>query len=184
MKSLFEQVIVAERGEDGDVFSRKPNPFLVEQIRNRKPEKALDVGMGQGRNSIYLAQQGWEVTGFDTLVVGIDQARTEASRLGLKIHAELTSLEQFDFGEAKGDLMILAYEPTKRIAPKVVRAFRLGGAVVVEDRHLDTRRVWTAGTLNNNEGAAVSEGGKVCWESLSLVCTTEGWQIGPGKCNP
>lgn len=89
------------RGEDGDVFSRKPNAFLVEQIRNRKPGRALDVGLGQGRNSIYLAQKGWEVTGIDTSDVGIEQARAEASRLGLKIHAELTSFEQFDFGEAK-----------------------------------------------------------------------------------
>src|SRR5260370_4164095 len=53
------------RGEDGDVFSRNPNGFLVEMTRQRKPGRALDVGMGQGRNSIFLAQQGWDVTGFD-----------------------------------------------------------------------------------------------------------------------
>src|SRR2546426_936208 len=66
------------RGEDGDVFSRKPNAFLVEMARQRKPGRALDVGMGQGRNSIFLAQQGWDVTGFDPADVGVRQAKAEA----------------------------------------------------------------------------------------------------------
>jgi len=49
------------RGEAREIFSRKPNGFLVEVMRGRKEGKALDVGMGEGRNSIYLAQQGWAV---------------------------------------------------------------------------------------------------------------------------
>jgi SAM-dependent methyltransferase len=139
------------RGEDGDVFSRKPNAFLVEMTRQRKPGRALDVGMGQGRNSIFLAQQGWDVTGIDPADEGVRQAKAEADRLGLRIHAEITTFEQFDFGEDRWDLIVLMYEPTKAIAPKVERALRPGGAVVVEDRHLDTMRVWPAGTFANNE---------------------------------
>src|SRR5262249_10958353 len=46
-------------------FNTRPNAFLVEIAGVRKPGTALDVGMGQGRNSIWLAQQGWDVTGFD-----------------------------------------------------------------------------------------------------------------------
>jgi len=53
------------KNTEGRFFSRKPNAFLVEVTRIRKPGKALDVGMGQGRNSIYLARRGWDVTGFD-----------------------------------------------------------------------------------------------------------------------
>jgi len=45
-------------------FNKQPNALLMDAIKNKKPGKALDVGMGQGRNSIYLAQQGWSVTGF------------------------------------------------------------------------------------------------------------------------
>ena len=40
------------------VFNTKPNAFLADAIKGRKPGKALDIGMGQGRNSIFLAQQG------------------------------------------------------------------------------------------------------------------------------
>jgi hypothetical protein len=39
-------------------FNTQPNAFLVEMTRHLTPGKALDVGMGQGRNAIYLAQQG------------------------------------------------------------------------------------------------------------------------------
>ena len=45
-------------------FNTRPNAFLVEMTRGPYPGRALDVGMGQGRNALYLAQQGWAVTGF------------------------------------------------------------------------------------------------------------------------
>lgn len=133
------------------VFSREANALLVEAVRNRKPGRALDVGMGQGRNSLFLARQGWEVTGFDSADEGVRQAKVEAARLGLRLSAEVSTFEAFDFGTEKWDLIVITYEPTKAIAPKVAGALRPGGIVVVEDRHLDTRRVWPAGTFGDNE---------------------------------
>jgi hypothetical protein len=44
-------------------FNTSPNGFLVSVLKNLKPGRSLDVGMGQGRNTIYLAQQGWESVG-------------------------------------------------------------------------------------------------------------------------
>src|SRR5262249_48015058 len=43
-------------------FLTAPNKLLVEAVNNRKPGRALDVAMGQGRNSLYLARLGWDVT--------------------------------------------------------------------------------------------------------------------------
>ena len=65
--------------------------------------------------------------------------------------AEVSTFDTFDFGDDRWDLIVLTYEPTKSIAPKVVRALRAGGIVVVEDRHVDTRRVWPTGTFGDNE---------------------------------
>lgn len=108
--------------------------------------------MGQGRNSIYLAQHGWDVTGFDPADEGIRLAKAEATRLRLKINAFTTTFEQFDFGENRWDLIVLTYEATKAIAPRIEPSLRRGGAVLVEDRHHDTLRVWPAGhTLGDNE---------------------------------
>lgn len=143
------------------VFRTEPNAFLVESVRGRKPGRALDVGMGQGRNSIFLAKLGWEVTGFDSADEGVRQARAEAGRLGLKIRAEVNTFEAFDFGREQWDLIVLTYEPTRAVASKVTAALRPGGMVVVEDRHIDTKRVWLAGTFGDNELLGVFPGLRV-----------------------
>ena len=83
---------------EGNVFSRNPNAFLVDVTHTRKPGKALDVGMGQGRNSIYLARHGWDVTGFDASDEGVRVARAEAARLGIKLSARVSTFAEFDFG--------------------------------------------------------------------------------------
>lgn len=76
-----------------------PNRFLAQIIEGRKPGRALDVGMGQGRNSLFLARLGWEVTGVDLSDKGIELAEKEAARLGLKIHCVLADIAAFDLGK-------------------------------------------------------------------------------------
>ena len=46
-------------------FNRDANRFLQQATAGLEPGLALDIGMGQGRNSLYLAEQGWQVTGID-----------------------------------------------------------------------------------------------------------------------
>jgi 2-polyprenyl-3-methyl-5-hydroxy-6-metoxy-1,4-benzoquinol methylase len=75
--------------------------------RPLKPGTALDVGMGQGRNSIWLAQHGWEVTGFDLSDVGVKLARERAEKLGVKLNAVVQSAEEFDFGKNRWDMIVV-----------------------------------------------------------------------------
>jgi 2-polyprenyl-3-methyl-5-hydroxy-6-metoxy-1,4-benzoquinol methylase len=63
------------------IFSQQPTALLKYAIRDRPPGKALDIGMGQGRNAIFLAQQGWDVTGFDPSLVGVRQAQATATQI-------------------------------------------------------------------------------------------------------
>ena len=72
---------------DNPVFSTQPNALLVEFIEQRKPGRALDIGIGQGRNSVFLALKGWDVTGFDASDEGIATAQRNATRAGAKINA-------------------------------------------------------------------------------------------------
>jgi ketosteroid isomerase-like protein len=88
----------SERYRAGTGFNLKPNRLLVEAVKEVKPGLALDIGMGQGRNAIYLAQQGWEVTGIDLAEEGIRQAREQAQAQGLKLNALLQSWDDYDFG--------------------------------------------------------------------------------------
>src|ERR1041384_1065349 len=56
------------------LFSATPNAFLARIVSGVKPGRALDVAMGQGRNSVFLATQGWEVTGYDIADTGLEAA--------------------------------------------------------------------------------------------------------------
>src|SRR5215469_9538410 len=110
---LFAQNGIAEQynaiySDDAEqvTFNHAPNAFLVDFTKTLKPGRALDVGMGQGRNAIYLAQHGWEVTGFDLSDAGVNLAREQAARLGVKLNAIVADAHSYDYGDAQWDLIV------------------------------------------------------------------------------
>lgn len=117
---------------EGPRFNPEPNRLLVEAAGLRPPGRALDVGIGQGRNAIYLARKGWEVTGFDVSKVGLDQARAAAKQLRLPLEAVLSGDEQFDFGREQWDLIAVLYALEKRSVRRAREALRQGGLLVLE----------------------------------------------------
>jgi len=129
-------------------FNTKPNAFLMEIAKSRKPGAALDVGMGQGRNSIWLAQQGWTVTGFDPAERAVALARETAAKLGLDLKTEIRRMEDFDFGERRWDLILLSYVGGREMAEVLQRALKPGGVLVIEGFHRDA-------TKNRPIGSAV-----------------------------
>ncbi|MFN7933190.1 MAG: methyltransferase domain-containing protein [Bryobacteraceae bacterium] len=116
-------------------FPTAPSKLLMDAVAGRKPGKALDVGMGQGRNSVFLAKQGWDVTGFDTSKVGVEQARKAAAEAQVRIRALHASDQEFDFGVEQWDLIAILYPIEKRSVFRVQRALKPGGIVVVECSH-------------------------------------------------
>lgn len=58
---------------------------LIEGDDPLPPGRALDVGCGTGDNSIYLAQQGWRVTGVDFVATAVDKARAKAAKQGVDV---------------------------------------------------------------------------------------------------
>jgi SAM-dependent methyltransferase len=116
-------------------FKTSPNKLLIDAVNHRKPGRALDVAMGQGRNAIYLARLGWDVTGFDTSKAGLEQAQKAARASGLQIRTVLASDEEFDFGTEKWDLIAIIYPIEKRSVYRVRQALKPGGIVVVECSH-------------------------------------------------
>ena len=119
-------------------FNLEPNAFLMDVVRDIKSGAALDVGMGQGRNALYLAKQGWTVTGFDPSEVGVRQAREAAAKTGLKLTALVQRSQEFDWGTDRWDLILLTYFPgLRQHVPQIVQSLRPGGVVVVESYHTD-----------------------------------------------
>lgn len=126
-------------------FNTNPNAFLVDVTRGLKPGTALDVGMGQGRNALFLAQQGWTVIGFDPADKAVALAREQASRLGVKIDAVVQRDDEFDFGKARWDLIVLSYVSLRDLIPRLYESLRPGGRVVVEAFHRDATKTASVG---------------------------------------
>jgi len=124
-------------------FNTRPNALLAEATRGLNPGTALDVAMGQGRNAVYLAQQGWDVTGFDISKKGLAAAGTNAQKAGVRINTFHASDRTFDFGEDRWDLIVFcyAYVPISdpAFAGKVRRSLRRGGLIVYENYLRDPR---------------------------------------------
>lgn len=139
---FWNQLLVKERPQ---WMNSEPNGFLVEMVKGHKVGKALDVAMGQGRNAIWLALQGWEVTGFDPADQAVAVAQDEAKRLGVSIHTEVTTMEQFNFGENRWDLIVLSYAGCSGIAAQVQKALRPGGILVEEAFHTDALKTMQIG---------------------------------------
>jgi SAM-dependent methyltransferase len=126
-------------------FNTEPNAFLVSVIAGLKPGRSLDVGMGQGRNTIYLAQQGWDSAGFDPADRAVAAARAQAAKLGVKITTTVARDVDYDWGENRWDLIVLSYVGAREYAERVVRALRPGGMVVVEGFHRDATKTASIG---------------------------------------
>lgn len=135
-------------------FNRMPNAFLVEVTKGVKPGRSLDVGMGQGRNTIFLAQQGWDSVGFDPADRAVAAAQEDAKKLGVKITTHVARDEDFDWGTSAWDLIVLSYVGARDLNTKVVQALRPGGMVVVEGFHRDatkTRPIGGGVVFDTNE---------------------------------
>jgi SAM-dependent methyltransferase len=107
----------------------------MDAISSRRPGKALDVGMGQGRNAIGLAEKGWSVTGIDISEVGVSKAMQAARDRGLKITGIIEDADKFDFGKEQWDLIAFIYAGGREEVERVRAALRPGGIVVVEMFH-------------------------------------------------
>ena len=124
----------------GRAFSH--NTFLAERIKGRKPGTALDIGIGEGRNALFLATQGWEVTGFDISDIAVKLAQEAAQQRGVKLEAFVEDADRFDYGRQRWDLVVGMYMHAviTRNAEKIMESLKPGGLLVVEGFHRDLNR--------------------------------------------
>ncbi len=118
-------------------FVKTPNAFLAAVISDVKPGLALDIAMGQGRNSVFLAEKGWDVTGFDIATEGPRLARDKAEKLGRKITTVRATHEDFDYGKNRWDLVVMTYSWAPMNKPEYIQriydSLKTEGIVLVED---------------------------------------------------
>ncbi len=131
---IFSKPLTGDPEKDG--FTSTPSTFMMESTKDLTPGRALDVGAGQGRNAVWLAQQGWDVTAIDISGVGLAAASTNAEKAGTSITTVKTAYQDFDFGTERWDLivMILSWAPVSdpTFVARLNASLRPGGILVFE----------------------------------------------------
>ena len=113
----------------------EPNRFLVATLRRATPGTALDVACGRGRNAVWLAEQGWAVTGIDWSPVALRLAAQRAAEHGVALRLVDADLLEWE-PEDRYDLVCLLYlqvpAPERHaIWRKAASAVAPGGRVLI-----------------------------------------------------
>jgi 2-polyprenyl-3-methyl-5-hydroxy-6-metoxy-1,4-benzoquinol methylase len=117
-------------------FSRDPSALVVKVASSRKPGKALDIAMGQGRNAVWLAKAGWTVSGYDISNEALRQANSAAEAAGVKLETRLASHEEYELGTGQWDLIVMSYAFTRlsdaAYMQRVRDSLKPGGILLIE----------------------------------------------------
>jgi SAM-dependent methyltransferase len=125
----------------GYKYGTAPNAFLAgEAVRLAPASRVLVPGDGEGRNSVWLAEQGHVVTALDLSAVGLEKARALAAERGVTITAELSDLSSWSPEPGAWDAIVLTYvhlPPDWRADAhrRLARGLAPGGLLILEAFH-------------------------------------------------
>jgi SAM-dependent methyltransferase len=125
------------RGE-AFAFGTEPNAFLVSQAHRLKPGlRALVPGDGEGRNGVWLAQQGLIVDTVDVSPLGVAKSRALADARGVEVNAHIADLLEWDWPRERYDLVAALYihffdADRPNMHREMLGALKPGGIIIFE----------------------------------------------------
>ena len=121
------------------IFGTAPNAFLKSQAHLLKPgQKALALADGEGRNGVWLAEQGLDVLALDFSPNALKKARALAAARGVELRVELADLERWAWPSAAFDVVVAIFiqfaEPPfrQKIFAGINRALKPGGLLLMQ----------------------------------------------------
>lgn len=119
------------------VYGTKPNTFLKEHKHAIPKGNVLSLAEGEGRNAVFLAQQGYRVTAIDGSIVGIDKARRLADKMGVTVNFIHGDLADVDIGVNRWDAVVSVFCPLppsirRPLYQKVEKGLKKGGVFILE----------------------------------------------------
>lgn len=128
------------------VFGKKPAKFLAQNYEYIPNEsKVLDMGMGEGRNAVFLARKGYKVTGIDISSVAVKKAKMLADEYGVRINTVVASMNKYKIPNGSFDAIICFYYVDRQLHERMLAWLKPGGILIYES-HTDLQK-----TVKGNE---------------------------------
>lgn len=123
------------------LFSEQPDETLVELAGELPPGRALDLGAGEGRNSLWLGARGWQVVAVDGSDVALDRLAARAAERGLEVTTVVADMIEYLGHGERFDLVVLAnihLDPDERteMFSRAAAALTPGGHLFLVGHHI------------------------------------------------
>ncbi len=119
------------------IYGVEPVGFLQENIERLRKGRALVLAAGEGRNAVYLAEQGFDVLAVDISAEGLAKCRDLAERKGVRVRTQVADLVTYDVGHNQYDLITDFYYYDADLFPKVMAALKPGGFFILQTFSID-----------------------------------------------
>ena len=119
-----------DRADDDLNFA--PTPLVVETVKDLTRGKALDLACGTGRNALWLAEHGWNVTAVDGAPAAIEILNNRAADRGLKIETIVADLEKrkYEIEPSHWDLIAICYYLQRDLFEPAKQGVKPGGILI------------------------------------------------------
>ncbi len=119
------------------LFGTEPNDFLRAMTSRLNIGELLCLADGEGRNGVFLASLGHQVTSVDASAVGLAKARQLAERRQVSLSTELADLKEWDLGQGQWDTLVSIFfhmppDFRRKMHQRMAQALKPGGMLVLE----------------------------------------------------
>lgn len=118
-------------------YGKAPNAFLQRELDKITPQTILFAAEGEGRNAVYAARRGWQVSAFDISAAGREKALRLAAEHGVTLDYALGELPDLGFNDDSFDALALIYahfpaEIKSRYHRLLAQKLKKGGVIIFE----------------------------------------------------
>jgi len=110
----------------------RSHPFLREHLALLPSGQALELAMGEGHNAMFLARQGFSVTGIDISTIAVTRSLELCQKAGVTINAQCLDLRTITLSADTYDVVACFYYLQRSLFPQIINALKPGGMVIYE----------------------------------------------------